>query len=142
MSKKKKRKSILGTILPILCTFAIIAVIIVLAKTYVYEPFKDKAVSALTEKLIQSQINADTTLPDGTTINAQEIWDSMSSAGQDAALDIIDNHISPSTLQEASSYLASGDTEGLKSYAQNMLTDSETQEIKDLYEKYKDQITQ
>ena len=77
-----------------------------------------------------------------TTINAQEIWDSMSSADQDAALDIIDNHISPSTLQEASSYLASGDTEGLKSYAQNMLTDSETQEIKDLYEKYKDQITQ
>ena len=142
MSKKKKRKSILGTILPILCTFAIIAVIIVLAKTYVYEPFKDKAVSALTEKLIQSQINADTTLPDGTTINAQEIWDSMSSADQDAALDIIDNHISPSTLQDASSYLASGDTEGLKSYAQNMLTDSETQEIKDLYEKYKDQITQ
>ena len=142
MSKKKKRKSILGTILPILCTFAIIAVIIVLAKTYVYEPFKDKAVSALTEKLIQSQINADTTLPDGTTINAQEIWDSMSSADQDAALDIIDNQISPSTLQKASSYLASGDTEGLKSYAQNMLTDSETQEIKDLYEKYKDQITQ
>ena len=101
MSKKKKRKSILGTILPILCTFAIIAVIIVLAKIYVYEPFKDKAVSALTEKLIQSQINADTTLPDGTTINAQKIWDSMSSTDQAAALDIIDNHISPSTLQEA-----------------------------------------
>lgn len=142
MSKKKKRKSILGTILPILCTFAIIAVIIVLAKIYVYEPFKDKAVSALTEKLIQSQINADTTLPDGTTINAQKIWDSMSSTDQATALDIIDNHISPSTLQEASSYLSSGDTEGLKSYAQNMLSDSETQEIKDLYEKYKDQIIQ
>ena len=142
MSKKKKRKNILGTILAILCTFAIIAVIIVLAKIYVYEPFKDKAVSALTEKLIQSQINADTTLPDGTTINAQKIWDSMSSTDQAAALDIIDNHISPSTLQEASSYLSSGDTEGLKSYAQNMLSDSETQEIKDLYEKYKDQIIQ
>lgn len=142
MSKKKKRKSILGTLLPILCTFAVIAVIIVLAKVYVYEPFKDKAISALTEKLIQSQISADTTLPDGTTINAQEIWDSMSSTDQAAVEDIIDNHISPSTLQEASSYLSSGDTEGLKSYAKNMLTDSETQEIQDLYEKYKDQLPQ
>lgn len=140
--KKKKKKSIIHKILPVVFTLLIIAVILILTKIYVYEPFKKQAVSTLTEKLFQSQISADTTLPDGTTVNAKEILDSMSSDDQETVQDIIDNHISPSTIKEASSYLSSGDTEGLKNYAESMLSDSEIQEVEDLYEKYKDQITQ
>lgn len=140
--KKKKKKSILHVILPVLFTIIIIAVILILAKIYVYDPFKEQAVSTLTEKLLQSEINADTTLPDGTTINAKEILDSMSADDKETVTDIIDSHISPSTIKEASSYLSNGDTEGLKNYAKSMLSDSETQEVMELYEKYKDQITQ
>ena len=140
--KKKKKKSIIHKILPVVFTLVIIAVILILTKIYVYEPFKKQAVSTLTEKLLQSQISADTTLPDGTTVNAREILDSMSSDDQETVQDIIDNHISPSTIKEASSYLSSGDTEGLKNYAESMLSDSEIQEVEELYEKYKDQITQ
>lgn len=140
--KKKKKKSIIHKILPVVFTLVIIAVILILTKIYVYEPFKKQAVSTLTEKLLQSQISADTTLPDGTTVNAKEILDSMSSDDQETVQNIIDNHISPSTIKEASSYLSSGDTEGLKSYAESMLSDSEIQEVEELYEKYKDQITQ
>lgn len=140
--KKKKKKSILHVILPVLFTIIIIAVILILAKIYVYDPFKEQAVSTLTEKLLQSEINADTTLPDGTTINAKEILDSMSADDKETVTDIIDSHISPSTIKEASTYLSNGDTEGLKNYAKDMLSDSETQKVMDLYEKYKDQITQ
>lgn len=140
--KKKKKKSIIHKILPVVFTLLIIAVILILTKIYVYEPFKKQAVSTLTEKLFQSQISADTTLPDGTTVNAKEILDSMSSDDQETVQDIIDNHISPSTIKEASSYLSNGDTEGLKNYAESMLSDSEIQEVEALYEKYKDQITQ
>lgn len=139
MSKKatKRRHSI---ILPIISALIIIAAIIVLAKIYIYDPFKDDAVSALTEKLIQTQINSDTTLPDGTTVNAQELLDSMDQEDQDKIHEIIEEHITPSTISKATSYVTSGDTQGLKEFAKDMLTDSETDELKSIYKKYKDQL--
>ena len=113
MSKKStKRKH--SVILPIIGALIIIAAIIVLAKIYIYDPFKDDAISALTEKLIQTQINSDTTLPDGTTINAQELLDSMSKEDQDTIHEIVKKHVTPSTISKATSYVTSGDTQGLK----------------------------
>ncbi len=139
MSKKStKRKH--SVILPIIGALIIIAAIIVLAKIYIYDPFKDDAISALTEKLIQTQINSDTTLPDGTTINAQELLDSMSKEDQDTIHEIVKKHVTPSTISKATSYVTSGDTQGLKEYAKEMLTDSETEELISIYKKYKDQL--
>lgn len=139
MSKNStKRKH--SIILPIISALIIIVAIVVLAKIYIYDPFKDEAISALTEKLIQTQINSDTTLPDGTTVNAQELLDSMSPEDQDTIHEIVKEHVTPSTISKATSYVTSGDTQGLKEYAKDMLTDSETEELKSLYKKYKDEI--
>ena len=51
--------------------------------------------------------------------------------------DIITNHMSTETMKEASSYITSGDTAGLKQYAKDTLTASELEQIKELYNKYK-----
>ena len=54
---------------------------------------------------------------------------------------IITNHMSADTMKEASSYITSGDTAGLKQYAKDTLTASELEQIKELYNKYKGQIS-
>lgn len=138
MTYTSKRKTHLG--LKVFLWIVVILVIIGIAvKFFIYDPLKEKAVSALAEKLIQSEIASDT---DATSdINAEEVLDSMSDEDKDTLNQLIDDNISADTISDVSSYLANGDTDGLKEYAKDTLSDDELQEVKDLYEKYKDELT-
>ena len=85
---------------------------------------------------MESQIASDTEAATG--VNAKEIMDAMDEDRQVKLLDdIITNHMSTETMKEASSYITSGDTAGLKQYAKDTLTASELEQIKELYNKYK-----
>lgn len=120
--------------------FLIAIVIILLVGYFVALPkIKTKATGIVAEKLLESQITSDTSAIAG--VNAQEILDAMSDTDRATVDQIITNHMSADTMKEASSYITSGDTAGLKQYAKDTLTASELEQIKELYNKYKGQIS-
>ena len=116
--------------------FMIAVVVIVLVCYFVALPkIKTKAADVMAEKLMESQIASDAEAATG--VNAKEIMDAMDEEDKETVNDIITNHMSTETVKEASSYLTSGDTAGLKQYAKDTLTASELEQIKELYNKYK-----
>lgn len=120
--------------------FLFAIVIILLVSYFVALPkIKTKATGIVAEKLLESQITSDTSAIAG--VNAQEILDAMSDTDRATVDQIITNHMSADTMKEASSYISSGDTAGLKQYAKDTLTASELEQIKELYNKYKGQVS-
>lgn len=120
--------------------FLIAVVVIVLVGYFAALPkIKTKAAGVVAEKLMESQISSDASAIAG--VNAQEILDAMSDTDRATVDQIITNHMSAETVKEASSYITSGDTAGLKQYAKDTLTASELEQIKELYNKYKDQVS-
>lgn len=123
-----------------LIVFLIAIVIILLVSYFVALPkIKTKAAGVVAEKLLESQITSDTSAIAG--VNAQEILDAMSDTDRATVDQIITNHMSADTMKEASSYITSGDTAGLKQFAKDTLTASELEQIKELYNKYKGQVS-
>ena len=120
--------------------FLFAIVIILLVSYFVALPkIKTKATGIVAEKLLESQITSDTSAIAG--VNAQEILDAMNDTDRATVDQIITNHMSADTMKEASSYITSGDTAGLKQYAKDTLTASELEQIKELYNKYKGQVS-
>ena len=120
--------------------FLIAIVIILLVGYFVALPkIKTKAAGVVAEKLLESQITSDTSAITG--VNAQEILDAMNDTDRATVDQIITNHMSADTMKEASSYITSGDTAGLKQFAKDTLTASELEQIKELYNKYKGQVS-
>ena len=120
--------------------FLFAIVIILLVSYFVALPkIKKKAAGVVAEKLLESQITSDTSAIAG--VNAQEILDAMNDTDRATVDQIITNHMSADTMKEASSYITSGDTAGLKQYAKDTLTASELEQIKELYNKYKGQVS-
>lgn len=117
------------------------AIVIILLVSYfvALQKIKTKATGIVAEKLLESQITSDTSAIAG--VNAQEILDAMSDTDRATVDQIITNHMSADTMKEASSYITSGDTAGLKQYAKDTLTASELEQIKELYNKYKGQVS-
>ena len=120
--------------------FLFAIVIILLVSHFVALPkIKTKAAGVVAEKLLESQITSDTSAIAG--VNAQEILDAMNDTDRATVDQIITNHMSADTMKEASSYITSGDTAGLKQFAKDTLTASELEQIKELYNKYKGQVS-
>ena len=117
----------------------LIAIVIILLVSYFVALLKTKAAGVVAEKLLESQITSDTSAIAG--VNAQEILDSMNDTDRATVDQIITNHMSADTMKEASSYITSGDTAGLKQFAKDTLTASELEQIKELYNKYKGQVS-
>ncbi len=116
--------------------FLIAIVIILLVGYFVALPkIKTKAAGVVAEKLLESQISSDASAIAG--VNAQEILDAMSDTDRETVDQIITHHMSAETMKEATSYITSGDTAGLKQYAKDTLTESEMEQIRELYNKYK-----
>ena len=120
--------------------FLFAIVIILLVSYFVALPkIKTKATGIVAEKLLESQITSDTSAIAG--VNAQEILDAMSDTDRATVDQIITNHMSADAMKEATSYITSGDTAGLKQFAKDTLTASELEQIKELYNKYKGQVS-
>ena len=120
--------------------FLFAIVIILLVGYFVALPkIKTIAAGVVAEKLLESQITSDTSAIAG--VNAQEILDAMNDTDRATVDQIITNHMSADTMKEASSYITSGDTAGLKQFAKDTLTASELEQNKELYNKYKGQVS-
>lgn len=133
MSKRRKRRTPRALHKLIVILIAIVIVILV-GYFFILKPAKQKIASVVAEKLIESQI------PDGFDADAEDFFNSMSEEDQKTIEDMISKHISAGTISDISSYVANGDTAALKEYAKNSLTEEELEELKNIYEKYQDEI--
>ena len=116
-----------------------LAVILLIGYFVALPKIKTKAAGTVAEKLMESEIASDAQAVTG--VNAKEIMDAMDESDRETVNDIITSHMSTETMKKASSYLTSGDTAGLIQYAKDTLTASELEQIKELYNKYKGQVS-
>lgn len=131
MAGKRKKKTGLIVLIVVL---VIIAAGIWAGKTVIYDKAKEKVTSAVAEKMIEEQVQNDST---GQLQNAQDIYESMSAEDKQTVNDMIESKVSPETISDVSKYVKNKDKEGLKQYVKEEFTESEIQQIKDLYNKYK-----
>ena len=136
MAAKRRRKRHLG--LKIFLGIVLIVVIVgFVLKDQITNKVKDKAAEVVVEKLLDEKIGADTAVYGNLT--ASDIYNSMDEADKETVKEIVENNLSQETVSQAADYLKSGDTAGLKEYVKDNLSEEEKQ---DLYQKYKDQLSQ
>ena len=128
--KRKKKKGLIVLIV----VLVILVAAIWAGKTFVYDEAKEKVTSAVAEKMIEEQVQNDST---GQLQNAQDIYNSMSEEDKQTVNDMIESKVSPQTISDVSKYAKDQDKEGLKQYVKEKFTESEIRQMKDLYNKYK-----
>ena len=128
--KRKKKKGLIVLIV----VLVILVAAIWAGKTFVYDKAKEKVTSAGAEKMIDEQVQNDST---GQLQNAQDIYNSMSEEDKQTVNDMIESKVSPQTISDVSKYAKDQDKEGLKQYVKEKFTESEIRQMKDLYNKYK-----
>ena len=128
--KRKKKKGLIVLIV----VLVILVAAIWAGKTFVYDKVKEKVTSAVAEKMIEEQVQNDST---GQLQNAQDIYNSMSEEDKQTVNDMIESKVSPQTISDVSKYAKDKDKEGLKQYVKEKFTESEIRQMKDLYNKYK-----
>ena len=128
--KRKKKKGLIVLIV----VLVILVAAIWAGKTFVYDKAKEKVTLAVAEKMIEEQVQNDST---GQLQNAQDIYNSMSLEDKQTVNDMIESKVSPQTISDVSKYAKDQDKEGLKQYVKEKFTESEIRQMKDLYNKYK-----
>ena len=128
--KRKKKKGLIVLIV----VLVILVAAIWAGKTFVYDKAKEKVTLAVAEKMIEEQVQNDST---GQLQNAQDIYNSMSEEDKQTVNDMIESKVSPQTISDVSKYAKDQDKEGLKQYVKEKFTESEIRQKKDLYNKYK-----
>ena len=128
--KRKKKKGLIVLIV----VLVILVAAIWAGKTFVYDKAKEKVTLAVAEKMIEEQVQNDST---GQLQNAQDIYNSMSEEDKQTVNDMIESQVSPQTISDVSKYAKDQDKEGLKQYVKEKFTESEIRQMKDLYNKYK-----
>ena len=73
----------------------------------------------------------------GTGQEAQEIYDSMTQEEKDSLNRMVEDKMDTKTIKEVKEYVEAGDREGLKAYVKESFSDSDIQEMREIYEKYK-----
>lgn len=103
------------------------------------EKIKTKAAAEIGKKLIEEQLGREVNIG-GREVDVSEIVNRMEEQDVKAVTDIVEKYISSDNVKQAADMAASGDTEGLKNMAESQLTEEDKNELRGIYEKYKDQI--
>lgn len=125
-STTKKRKKIAGVLL------VLVALLVAGAYSYV------KATDVVSEKLMTkvAQTVAASDSDSTSTTAAKEIYQKMSGEDKAKVKSIAKKHMTLSNVAKVQQYLSDNDTEGLKEYAYETLSDNEISQLKELYSKY------
>ena len=134
---KKKRKNKRDIWITIGAVALAITVVGCLIKFLVIDKVEDKAAEEVVSTLLNSETADDTEIANGMT--ADELYDSMDAEDQEALKEVVTDHLDAKTVSEASKYVSDGDTEGLKEYAKETLSDEDLDTVKELYKKYTQQ---
>ncbi len=122
--RNKKKRNIMIMVLVVLA-------VLFSAGMLAYNKVNDVVAETLITKVAASSVG-----DSASGAAAENVYKSMSDTDQDKVKEIVENHVSVTTVQAVTEYLGNNDTEGLKEYAYENLSDSEITELKELYEKY------
>ncbi|MBQ9512054.1 MAG: hypothetical protein IJR58_02555 [Lachnospiraceae bacterium] len=122
----------------IITAFILIAAIYVFATMLIIPGLKKKAASYATQKAVEVIVRESGARVEQEQI--KEIYETLPEEDRQTVESIVEEHINAQTAAEVTTYLQNRDKEGLKQYAEETLSEEELQELKQLYDKYKDQI--
>lgn len=131
--KPKKKHHVLRVIVILL--ILLLAAGVVLYQT-VWKKAEDKALSAVTEEIVGQQGETLDSQDPAAASTAQKILSSMSESDKNRIMKIILKNTSASDRLKLLKYYRNGDTEALKNYALNNLSDEDLKTIYQIYGKY------
>lgn len=121
-----------------LVIIAIIIVAGVVCKEQIKNVIGDKVAEVAVEKLIDEKLNDDSlTYGD---VSAKEILDNMDEEDKQTVTDIVKDNMTAENIKTAESYVKSGDTDGLKEYVKETLSEEDKATVTEMYEKYKNTV--
>lgn len=131
---KNRRKNGNKWMVVLVCVVIVIAVLGILFKVLIYDTAKEKVEEKIVQKMIETELANDES---GTGQEAQEIYDSMTQEEKDSLNRMVEDKMDTKTIKEVKEYVEAGDREGLKAYVKESFSDSDIQEMREIYEKYK-----
>ena len=131
---RNRRKNGNKWMVVLVCVVIVIAVLGILFKVLIYDTAKEKVSEKIVQKMIETELANDES---GTGQEAQEIYDSMTQEEKDSLNRMVEDKMDTKTIKEVKEYVEAGDREGLKAYVKESFSDSDIQEMREIYEKYK-----
>lgn len=131
---RNRRKNGNKWMVVLVCVVIVIAVLGILFKVLIYDTAKEKVAEKIVQKMIETELANDES---GTGQEAQEIYDSMTQEEKDSLNRMVEDKMDTKTIKEVKEYVEAGDREGLKAYVKESFSDSDIQEMQEIYEKYK-----
>lgn len=131
---RNRRKNGNKWMVVLVCVVIVIAVLGILFKVLIYDTAKEKVAEKIVQKMIETELANDES---GTGQEAQEIYDSMTQEEKDSLNRMVEDKMDTKTIKEVKEYVEAGDREGLKAYVKESFNDSDIQEMREIYEKYK-----
>ncbi|MCI5740263.1 MAG: hypothetical protein SO445_10400 [Lachnospiraceae bacterium] len=131
---RNRRKNGNKWMVVLVCVVIVIAVLGILFKVLIYDTAKEKVAEKIVQKMIETELANDES---GTGQEAQEIYDSMTQEEKDSLNRMVEDKMDTKTIKEVKEYVEAGDREGLKAYVKESFSDSDIQEMREIYEKYK-----
>lgn len=131
---RNRRKNGNKWMVVLVCVVIVIAVLGILFKVLIYDTAKEKVAEKTVQKMIETELANDES---GTGQEAQEIYDSMTQEEKDSLNRMVEDKMDTKTIKEVKEYVEAGDREGLKAYVKESFSDSDIQEMREIYEKYK-----
>lgn len=131
---RNRRKNGNKWMVVLVCVVIVIAVLGILFKVLIYDTAKGKVAEKIVQKMIETELANDES---GTGQEAQEIYDSMTQEEKDSLNRMVEDKMDTKTIKEVKEYVEAGDREGLKAYVKESFSDSDIQEMREIYEKYK-----
>lgn len=135
MGKRKRHTGLMITTIVLVAA----AGTLFMGRHTITEKIKTKAAAEIGKKLIEEQLGREVNIG-GREVDVSEIVNRMEEQDVKAVTDIVEKYISSDNVKQAADMAASGDTEGLKNMAESQLTEEDKNELRGIYEKYKDQI--
>lgn len=131
---RNRRKNGNKWMVVLVCVVIVIAVLGILFKVLIYDTAKEKVAEKIVQKMIETELANDES---NTGQEAQEIYDSMTQEEKDSLNRMVEDKMDTKTIKEVKEYVEAGDREGLKAYVKESFSDSDIQEMREIYEKYK-----
>lgn len=131
---RNRRKNGNKWMVVLVCVVIVIAVLGILFKVLIYDTAKEKVAEKIVQKMIETELANDES---GTGQEVQEIYDSMTQEEKDSLNRMVEDKMDTKTIKEVKEYVEAGDREGLKAYVKESFSDSDIQEMREIYEKYK-----
>lgn len=137
--RRRRRSHIFGNVLLTLVLLLIVAAaVLYVNRSHVQKLAADAITDKLSDTITEQILEAAGNSPDSSAV--QQVIGSISDSDKEEAAQILQNHLTPSTIAAAGSYVQNRDYNGLMQYAKENLSTEEYDRLSELYEKYASQL--